>query len=195
MRQILRLVPLFLVATALLASAPAGAASAGSQIVRQQLAELLAVVAQEPLIQGETVEAAVEIKITPGYHVNANPPSEDWLIATEVSVRGPTGIAVGKAFYPQALEKKFDFWETPLRVYEGNVVVGMILEIAADAPLGDRDLEIQVRYQACNDEACFAPVEAKYTVPVTIAPAGTAIRAAPSPLLDRAPFERGKHQR
>lgn len=148
-----------------------------------------AVVAATPLVQGETVRAAVEMRIAAGFHVNANPPSEDFLIPTEISLVDARGLEIVQVFYPPALEKTFGFWPEPLRVYEGSTVAGVVLRVADDSEPGGRNIEFRVRYQACNDEACFAPAEATYVLPVEVARAGTESRQVESPLLDRAPFE------
>lgn len=164
----------------------------GMQLLRQQYVEVVAVVAQEPMARGGLIKAAIEVKIAPGYHVNANPPSEDWLIPTAVHVAGAAGVAVEEVFYPEAFERTFQFWPEPLRVWEGTVVVGVLLKVGDDAELGPHDLELVVGYQACNDEACFAPAEVKYGVPVTVAESGTRARTARSPLLAKAPFPSGR---
>ncbi len=166
----------------------AGAAS-GAQIIRQQYVEARAVVEHEPMARGATVRAAVQIQIGDGYHVNANPPSEDWLIPTEVSVCGAPGVEVLEVFYPDADEKLFVFWSAPLRVYEGAVVAGVLLRVAEDAELGPHDLQFKVDYQACNNEACFAPNAATTSVPLSVGPAGAASRTLRSPLLERARFD------
>jgi len=184
-----------LFAVTILATSAVAAATpsppAAPQIILHDLVELIGVVEQEPMARSTTVRAAVEIKIAEGYHVNANPPSEDWLIPTEISVSGAAGVTVKEAFYPEAQDRTFEFWPEPLRVYEGDVVMGFLLEISADAEVGPHDLELTLRYQACNEEACFAPTSVKYAVPVTVAEAGTAPRTtSQSPLLSRASFAR-----
>lgn len=162
--------------------------SAAWQLMRPEFASVGgAVVATTPLLPAQLVRAAVLLKVEPGLHVNANPASESWLIATEASLEAGEGVSLRRAFYPEALEKEFGFYSGPLRVYEGEVVIGLEIEIGPDVA-GDRDLEIRIRYQACNDEACFAPADATYRLPVLVAPPGTATRAVASPLLLAAPF-------
>lgn len=41
---------------------------------------------------GSTVEAAVVLKISEGWHVNAHRPTLDYLIGTKVSLQGKNGI-------------------------------------------------------------------------------------------------------
>jgi len=119
--------------------------------------------------------------------VNANPASEDFLIATAVSVQA-AGVEVVQVFYPDPLERTFGFWPEALKVWEGNVVAGVILRVTDAAALGDTNLRFLVDYQACNDEACFAPAQVTAGVPVVVAAAGTPAREIASPLLDKARF-------
>lgn len=160
----------------------------GAQLVGER-AESTAIVATSPVARGGTLRAAVEIRVAEGFHVNANPASEEFLIATEVSLADADGFAIGEVFYPPAHELTFGFWDGPLRVWEGSVVAAVVLEVTDTAALGFRDLEFVVLYQACNDEACFAPAKTTYTLPVDVVEEGSATRPLESPLLSRARFE------
>lgn len=175
-----------LTAAALLVAA-AGTTAAG-QLLRPEHMSIAAVVGAEPLVQGETARLAVEFRIERGFHVNANPPSEDWLIPTEVVIEDVDGVELQRVFYPQALEKRFGFYSGDLRVYEGSVVAGALVDVCPQAPPGEHTLVVRVKYQACDDDACFAPAEATARLPVVIAPAGSPSRPVESPLLSRARF-------
>jgi len=163
---------------------------AAAQLFSEERVEAVAVVGASPLVHGATVHAAVEIQVRRGFHVNANPASEDFLIATTVSTAVP-GIEVVEVYYPDALERSFGFWPEALKVWEGNVVAGVVLRVTDAAALGDTPIEFVVDYQACNDEACFAPAKTSATVPVMVAAAGTPSREVASPLLDKARFDSG----
>ena len=160
-----------------------------AQLMKQERASLtVGAVAAAPLVRGRTVRAAVALEVEVGLHVNANPPTYDYLIPVTLAIEGPEGVSLAETFYPDAEHVEFPYAEEPLAVYEGSVVIGMELEIAADAPMGDHSLEISVRYQACNDRACFAPANSKLALQVTVAPEGTVVEEVDSPLLSRAPF-------
>lgn len=167
---------------------PAGATAPGGGLLRPQFAEAAAVLGSYPLVRGQRVRMAVELTVQDGYHVNANPPTEDWLIATEVAFEETSDLRLVEVFYPEAKEQEFGFWSGPLRVYEGSVAIGVVLEVDAAASLGERELTVAVTYQACNDDACFAPTQARTVLPVEVAEAGAATRSLASPLLDRARF-------
>lgn len=100
--------------------------------------------------------ANVELEITPGFHVNANPATFPYLIATEVQPGTVDRITVGKISYPAGVMRKFAFADQPLSVYEGKVTIPIPLTVAADAK-GQRMLPLKVRVQACDNEKCFPP--------------------------------------
>ena len=94
----------------------------------------------------------ITLRIDPGYHVNANPASEPYLIPTRVSFSGANPERVG---YPPALRFKPQFSSEPIEVYEGDVV------ITATFPPGSLDrirvLRVTVTAQACTDKICLPP--------------------------------------
>lgn len=114
---------------------------------------------------GNSGEALVMLNIEPGYHVNANPATYPYLIATEVTAEKVDGIDVGKAIYPAAKKQKFSFAEEQLAVYEGQVEVRLPIKVASK---GSRSLPLAVRVQACDHEKCFPPASLKTNVVVEV---------------------------
>jgi DsbC/DsbD-like thiol-disulfide interchange protein len=109
------------------------------------------------LSSGGSVDLAIPISIQPGYHINANPATFDYLIATELTVAKSEGITFGKPVYPAAEKSKFQFAEQPLAVYEGNIQIKLPLQVAPNAAKGKRSLAAHLRVQACDEEKCFPP--------------------------------------
>ena len=114
---------------------------------------------------GNDGEALVMLSIEAGYHVNANPATYPYLIATEVTADKVEGLDVGKAIYPPAKKQKFDFAEEALAVYEGQVEVRLPIKIAGKGP---RSLPLNVRVQACDHEKCFPPATLNTSVSVEV---------------------------
>jgi thioredoxin:protein disulfide reductase len=110
-------------------------------------------------------EALVMLNIEPGYHVNANPATYPYLIATEVTADQIEGITVGKAIYPPAKKQKFEFADEPLAVYEGQIEVKLPFKVAGK---GSRSLPLKVRVQACDHEKCFPPATLNTSVSVEV---------------------------
>ena len=117
---------------------------------------------------GTSADATVRLAITSGYHVNANPATYSYLIATEVKAGNGEGISAGTPTYPVAAKKKFEFADNPLAVYEGNIEVKLPLKIGASLTSGPRSLPITVRVQACDTEKCFPPSTINATIPVDV---------------------------
>jgi len=117
---------------------------------------------------GETVEATVRLSIASGYHVNANPATERFLIPTSLEVEPEAGLLVGKIIYPKPLTKKFSFAETPLAVYEGDARITMSVRVPRDAAPAQHTLAARLRVQPCDDEKCYPPTTVETSIPVTI---------------------------
>ena len=94
----------------------------------------------------------ITLRIDPGYHVNANPASDDYLIATSGAF---AGAVPERIVYPPGIPFKPAFADDPIDVYEGTVVV------AATFTTGvlDRthDLGFTVTAQACTKVICLPP--------------------------------------
>lgn len=114
---------------------------------------------------GNDGEALVMLNIEAGYHVNANPATYPYLIATEVTADKVEGLDTGKAIYPPAKKQKFEFAEEPLAVYEGQIEVRLPFKVAGK---GSRSLPLKVRVQACDHEKCFPPATLNTNVSVEV---------------------------
>jgi|SRR5438132_4675437 len=106
---------------------------------------------------GGSSEAVVHIAISSGYHINANPPTFPYLIATAVEAGPSKGITTGKPVYPTPVTRKFTFAEKPLAVYEREAAIKLPLQAAGDAAKGARIIRLMLRVQACDDSTCYAP--------------------------------------
>ncbi|HMG72987.1 MAG TPA: protein-disulfide reductase DsbD domain-containing protein [Pyrinomonadaceae bacterium] len=119
-------------------------------------------------LPGGNIDAKVLLSISPGFHVNANPATFSYLIATEVTTGKVEGITVGAPNYPAAVKKKFQFAEQPLAVYEGEVPIKLNLRAEKNAAAGPRSLPLTLRVQACDEEKCYPPATLNSTISVTV---------------------------
>lgn len=132
-----------------------------------------AYVSLQPVPRGRGFEIAVVAKISPGFHINAHMPSEDYLIPTKVTADLPPGVLLVETTYPRGVMRAFRFSKTPLRVYEGSFTVRMKLRASGAAPLGPQKLALTVGYQACNQDACLPPTKLPVTADLEIAAVDT----------------------
>ncbi len=107
----------------------------------------------------QRVDLYVRIELAEGLHVNA-PPAPDGFIATEVSVTGPEGLWIGEPRYPQSQPFRIEGLDEQFNVFTGDI------EVCVELNLNDRELEsvpvdVEVRYQACDDHECFIPQTAR----------------------------------
>ena len=118
--------------------------------------------------QSSPVDAVIALSISPGFHINANPATFPYLIATEVTTERVEGIHVGIPVYPDAIKRKFQFAEQPLAVYEGELPIKLNLRAEANASTGRMSLPVNIRVQACDEEQCFPPATIRTAIPVTV---------------------------
>jgi thiol:disulfide interchange protein DsbD len=138
--------------------------------------------------QGGTAQVAVAIAIRAPWHVNANQVTEDFLIPTEVAFEAPAGLTVRGVVYPKYVEKKLAFAEASLRLYEGTVYVGAVIDVAGDAAIGQAVLKAVVTYQACDNEKCLLPQTSEVFVPVTVSSPIEAVDLAHAEIFDQIDF-------
>ena len=101
-------------------------------------------------------QAVVEMTVSPGWHVNAHDPRDDFLVPTTLTVRPPDGMRASEVVYPEPVERRLAFGgERPLRLYAGRVRFTARLEGTPAPDAGP--LRAVLRYQACNDSRCLPP--------------------------------------
>ena len=137
-----------------------------------------AYVSLQPVPRGHAFEVAVVAKISPGFHINAHQPSEDYLIPTKVTAELPAGLFVVETNYPRGVMRAFRFSKTPLRVYESSFTVLMKLRTNGTAPIGPQKIKLTVGYQACNQDACLPPTKIPVAADLEIAAADTPAKPA-----------------
>jgi hypothetical protein len=157
---------------ALLALLLASAGQAQSpQVVRGSL-----VLSTDAVHAGSVAKVAVVAEVVSGYHINDHVPSLDYLIPTELKLDATPPLESGTVVYPKGTARKFSFMDQPISVYEGKLVVGETLKIAADAKPGVYQLKGTLDYQACNDHACLAPTKLPVSLDVKVVPRSESLK-------------------
>jgi hypothetical protein len=119
--------------------------------------------------RNESAQIKIPISILPGFHVNSNTPSEDYLIPLSLKWTSLGALEGGQVSYPKPSLEKFDFDpDKPLSVYIGNFDLTVSFKIAANAAAGPGAATGKLSYQACNNRACFPPKTVEVTVPYQI---------------------------
>ncbi len=124
-----------------------------------------------PVAAGTSFDGSITLRIKAGYHINAQKPTEDYLIGTSVKMSPPAGITVTKTAYPSARFAKFSFAEEPLAVYEATVKITVTMKIDAATAAGPLSIPGKLTFQACNDSQCLPPSTVDISIPVEVSAA------------------------
>jgi DsbC/DsbD-like thiol-disulfide interchange protein len=151
--------------------------------------EARAVVATDAVHANSPVKLAVLAQVAAGFHINDHKPTLDYLIPTELKVDPSDHFTVKSVVYPKGTLKRFAFSDAPLSVYEGTVVVGMLLQAAPTVPAGTYTLKAKFAYQACNDHACLPPTSVPVPVTIKVVPRNVPLKPVESDVFQRIKFE------
>jgi DsbC/DsbD-like thiol-disulfide interchange protein len=111
----------------------------------------------------QTVE--LRFRVEPGFHINSHAPKDELLIPTELKLDNAGGVTVLGEQYPAGMPFRLAVGDgETLDVYQGEFRVTVRLTAAQGASL----LTGSLRYQACDNAACFPP----RTLPVKVALSG-----------------------
>ena len=114
------------------------------------------------------VETKIPCAVQAGYHVNSNTPSEDYLIPLKLTWTSTGALEAGPVTYPKPTSEKYAFSEKPLSVVTGKFELTANFKVAPNAPAGPGVATGKLRYQACNDRACYQPKTIEITIPYQI---------------------------
>jgi Thiol:disulfide interchange protein DsbD, N-terminal len=133
---------------------------------------------------GKGEQAQLRFRISPGFHINSNTPKSEFLIPTVLRLDAPTDIVVGKISYPAGQDMSFPFAPNEkLSVYSGEFTVGVLVRPLHGVIPGKYMFRGQLRYQACDNAACYPPknLPVQFEVKVAKAPKAHVSNPAQSP--------------
>ena len=105
---------------------------------------------------GQAIRGTLEIAIDDGYHLNANPPSLDYLKPLVARLAEKSALTLAAVPYPSGHDFKVEGEEKPISVYEGTVTLPLVVSMPA-AATGSVSLALEVDFQACNAAGCERP--------------------------------------
>jgi DsbC/DsbD-like thiol-disulfide interchange protein len=117
---------------------------------------------------GKAGKVELLFRVTRGYHINSNMPHDRLLIPTLLELHAPAELPM-KVEYPTGLDKTFEFSPEKMSVYDGDVTLKVQFAPPAGAKPGTHKLTGHLKYQACNDRACFPPNKVPVEFEVEIA--------------------------
>ena len=121
----------------------------------------------KPLPRGARFTVELDALIQPGWHLYSLDQPDGGPIATEISLPAGQPFSFAGAIAAPKPHTVFDpNFNMRVGFYIEKAQFRVPLEVGATAAAGSTTLNIQTRYQCCNDKLCLPPK--KVTVPISI---------------------------
>jgi uncharacterized protein len=120
------------------------------------------------LADGDAFEARISVAVAEGYHLQANPASEQFLVPTRLDLKNSGGVTVSRITYPPGKPYRLSGADKGLKTYDGNFEIGVLLKASNGARLGKHILQGSLHYQACDSSACLFPTSVPLTLTVNV---------------------------
>lgn len=142
-------------------------------------------VAPTPVVmvkQGGKAQVKLMFRVIPGFHINSNKPNSELLVPTKINFDVPTDISMVGTDYPDGKDYTFSFSpDEKLSVYTADFTVIGTVMAAKSTPKGTYRVRASLRYQACDDRACYPPTNVPFYFDVNVQkPAPTKARRNPA---------------
>jgi hypothetical protein len=134
--------------------------------------------------RGSLGTADLRFRVASGFHVNSNTPTEEYLIPTVLQLDAPTDIIIGRVSYPAGELESFPFApDQKLSVYSGEFSLSVAMRALSSVLPGSYAVRGQLKYQACDNAACYPPkrLPVEFNVKVVKAPPPPLRNPAQSP--------------
>ena len=119
---------------------------------------LVTVTAEVKEKDGENFNVELALKIADSWHINANPPSQDNLIPTTVTVDADAPVEIVDVAYPKGKSIRFEFSSESLNVYEKSLTIRLRLRQKRNVTREKNvPITLKLTYQPCNDTECLLP--------------------------------------
>jgi hypothetical protein len=130
----------------------------------------------DKLQRGGKCPVAIELTIANEWHINANPAHPDFMIPTEIKITSEQKVKMTKVKYPEHELLEVEGQDEPSHVYGGKVIIYALLETDAAEMAEKADLEVEIKFQACNSKTCEPPDSIKLKGKLTLADPGDEIK-------------------
>jgi len=132
--------------------------------------ELTAEVEGASIRPGETFTVRIRLDVAEGWHVNANPASAEFLIATTADVRSELPIEAERIDYPAPKRLRAAYAELELDVYDREVAIVATCRLSdtIEDNVSKGVIRALVAFQACDEQSCLRAAEKIVEIPVEI---------------------------
>ena len=156
---------------------PASASSGDKTKKKPELVTAKVFLSGDKLTTIGRTRIAVALSIKPGWHINTNPAQPDFLVPTSVKIKSRYGTKLSNVRFPKGHAIRIPNIDEDVMVHEGTLKIFGELEAPESAISKKEVLEIEIRYQACNDQQCMRPKTIKLNGKITVAAPGESIRS------------------
>ena len=115
--------------------------------------------ARDATISGSAFRVTVALDLPAPWHVNANPAASPDFIPTTLTWAPNPSVRSVKIIYPRGQTITVPWADTPVSLYSGKISIFSDVTITSNTTLAG-----VLKYQACDDQVCYAPK----SVPVTL---------------------------
>lgn len=137
---------------------------------QSEIVEIETFISKNGVHPGETFKVAVLVKISPGWHIHAHELLDQFLIPTELIFEEDEKIKVTKTYYPEPKLEKFEYSESELEIYDGEVTLGALIKASSELPLGQHHLKGELSFQSCDNRSCLSPKKIEFKIPFEVVP-------------------------
>ena len=122
---------------------------------------------QEKAARNSLLKVALKVSVEKGWHINSNKPHEDFLIPTKV-ISTDKKFPLAKVEFPKAEDLTLGISDKPVSVFEGDIVINLLVNIDKELSPGSYKIPIKVEYQSCNNQTCMPPTSVSDSFEITV---------------------------
>jgi len=131
--------------------------------------------------QGKSGTVPLAFRVVRGFHINSSQPKSEFLIPTALKVDATTDIVIGRITYPAGKDMSFAFApDEKLNVYSGDFQLGVMVRPLRSVQPGKYIVRGNLKYQACDNAACYPPKQLPVSFQVRISKAPPRARKNPA---------------
>ena len=117
--------------------------------------------------RGANGKGTIVLEIPEELHINSNQPTCDFMIPTSVQLNSKDS-ANFKINYPKGKDKKFDFSEDEINVYQGKTTINFGFKVPKNLKSKTIIIRAIISYQACTNEVCYQPQKKEISLKGTV---------------------------
>ena len=137
--------------------------------VFSQTSDLVSISVEKVFLKsGSSSFGKINVKIREGYHIQSNKVDDEYIIPTELEIKGVKYISLVEQKYPESNQFNLEGSDIVLNVFDGEIEIEFKLQIDTQIMIRSYQLEANLRYQACDSKSCFAPRSIDFEIPIEI---------------------------